>query len=167
MGLNRSEAARLVGKQSGVIKAVDKVSKSDIRHWCEVLGDPDPEYTERIRQGKKAAPPTMTMVWAMPALWPPGSAVEPHEKLLRMLDEAGYSGTAGIALDQEFLRPARIGDRLSYRVKVAGLSKGETATRMGRGYVVDLHYTFLDGRRQAVSKQRYKILKFQKVELSS
>jgi acyl dehydratase len=167
MGFNRSEAAKLVGKQSGAIKALDKVSKSDIRHWCEVLGDPDPEYSEKIKQGKKTAPPTMTMVWAMPALWPPGEAAEPHEKLLRLLDEAGYSGSAGIALEQEFLRPVRLGDRLSYKVKVAGLSKGEQATRMGRGYVVDLHYTFFDGKRQAVSTQKYKVLKFQKMELPS
>ena len=167
MGFNRSEAAKFVGKQSGTIQAPDKVSKSDLRHWCEVVGDPDPDYTEKIKRGEKTAPPAMTMVWAMPVLWPPKEPVAPHEKLLRLLDEAGYSGSAGIGLEQEFVRPARIGDRLSYKVKVAGLSKGEHATRMGKGYVVDLHYTFLDGKGKVVSTQKYKVLKFQKVELPS
>lgn len=167
MSFNRSEAAKFVGRQSSTIKAPDKVSKSDIRHWCEVLGDPDPNYADKIKRGEKTAPPAMTMVWAMPVLWPPKEPAEPHEKLLRLLDEAGYSGTAGIALEQEFLHPVRIGDRLSYRVKVAGLSKGEQVTRMGKGYVVDLLYTFLDGKGKVVSTQKYKVLKFQKLELPS
>ena len=51
MSLDHSEAAKLVGAESGTIRAIDKVSKSDIRHWCEVLGDPDPEYTEKIKTG--------------------------------------------------------------------------------------------------------------------
>lgn len=160
MGFNQSEAAKLVGAESGAIRALDKVSKSDIRHWCEVLGDPDPDYTEKIKQGVKTAPPTMTMVWAMPALWPPKEATEPHEKLFKLLDDAGYSGTVGVALEQEFLRPVRIGDRLSCKVKVAGLSKGEEETKIGKGYLVDLDYTFLDGSGQVVSKQKYKVLKY-------
>ena len=167
MGLDRSLTAKLVGRESGTIQAPDKVSKSDVRHWCEVLGDPDPDYAEKIRRGEKTAPPTMTMVWGMPPLWPPKEPVEPHEKLLAMLDAAGYAGTAGVGLAQEFLRPVRIGDRLSYTVRAAGLSADEETTRMGRGWVVDLHYTFRDGSGQVVGTQHYKVLKFQKMELAS
>jgi hypothetical protein len=167
MGFNQSKAAKLVGAESGAIQAVDKVSKSDIRHWCEVVGDPDPNYTEKIKTGVKTAPHTMTMVWSQPPLWPPKEATEPHEKLLKMLDDAGYKGTAGIGLDQEFQRPVRIGDRLSFKVRVAGLSKGEEATKMGKGYLVDLHYTFLDGSGHVVSTQKYKVLKFRSMELPS
>ncbi len=167
MSFNQSDAAKLVGAESGTMRALDKVSKSDIRHWCEVLGDSDPDYTEKIKQGVKTAPHTMTMVWAQPPLWPPTEATEPHEKLLKMLDEAGYKGTAGIRLEQEFQQPVRIGDRLSFKVRVAGLSAGEEATKMGKGYLVDLHYTFLDASGQVVSKQKYRVLKFRSVELPS
>lgn len=167
MSFNQAEAAKLVGAESSAIRALDKVSKSDIRHWCEVVGDADPDYAEKIKQGAKAAPATMIMVWAMSPLWPPKEAREPHEKLLAMLDDAGYSGTAGIALEQEFRRPVRIGDRLSHKVKVASLSKGEETTKMGTGYVVDLHYTFLDGSGAVVSTQKYRVLKFQTLQLAS
>ena len=167
MAFNQSAAAKLVGSESGAIRATDKVSKSDIRHWCEVLGDTDPQYADAIKAGAKTAPPTMIMVWAQPPLWPAREATEPHERLLRMLDDAGYKGTAGIGLEQEFQRPVRIGDRLSFKVKVAGLSKSEEATKMGKGYVVDLHYTFLDGSGHVVSTQKHKVLKFRSMELPS
>lgn len=167
MSFNASEAAKLVGAESGSMRALDKVSKSDIRHWCEVLGDADPDYRAKIAAGVKAAPPAMIMVWAQPPLWPPKEPTEPHEKLLKMLDDAGYDATAGIALEQEFKAPVRIGDRLSYKVKVAGFSKGEEQTKMGKGYVVDLHYTFFDGSGKAVSTQKYKVLKFRVMELAA
>ncbi len=167
MGFNASEAAKLVGAESGSMRALDKVSKSDIRHWCEVLGDADPDYNQQIAAGVKTAPPAMIMVWAQPPLWPPKAPTEAHEKLLAMLDEAGYDGTAGIALEQEFKAPVRIGDRLSYTVKVAGLSKGEEQTKMGKGYLVDLHYTFVNGSGKVVSTQKYKVLKFRVMELAA
>jgi len=167
MSFNAAEAAKLVGAESSSMRALDKVSKSDIRHWCEVLGDADPDYNKKIAAGEKTAPPAMIMVWAQPPLWPPKAAAEPHEKLLKMLDDAGYDGTAGIALEQEFKAPVRIGDRLSYKVKVAGLSKGEEQTKMGKGYVVDLHYTFVDGSGKPVSTQKYKVLKFRVMELAA
>jgi hypothetical protein len=167
MSFDQTEAVKLLKMESGTIRALDKVSKSDIRHWCEMLGDADPDYTAKIAAGKKNAPPTMIMVWAQPALWPPKPASEPHEKLLQLLDQAGYECTAGISLEQEFKGPVRIGDRLSYKVKVAGLSKGEEATKMGKGYIVDLHYTFLDGSGKVVSTQKYKVLKFRQMELAA
>ncbi|MBI4518419.1 MAG: MaoC family dehydratase N-terminal domain-containing protein [Deltaproteobacteria bacterium] len=167
MSFNQSEAAKLVGAESGAIPALDRVTKSDIRHWCEVIGDADPDYAEKIKQGAKTAPPAMTMVWSQPPLWPPSEASEPHEKLLRMLDEAGYKGTAGVKLEQEFQQPIRIGDRLSFTVKVAGLSQGEEATKMGKGYLVDLHYAIRDGRGQVVSTQTYTVFKFRSLELPS
>ncbi len=167
MAFNPTEAAKFVRTESGAIRATDKVSKSDIRHWCEVLGDADPQYADAIKAGAKAAPPTMIMVWAQPPLWPARDATEPHDRLLRLLDAAGYKGTAGIGLEQEFQRPVRIGDRLSFTVKVAGLSKSEAATKMGKGYVVELHYTFRDGSGHVVSTQRHKVLKFRSMELPS
>jgi len=136
------------------------VSKSDIRHWCEVVGDPDPDYATKIRRGEKSAPPPMALVWAVPALWPPKRATEPHEKVFELLDAAGYCGTVGIGLEQEFLGPVRIGDRLSFAVRVAGVSRGETVTRLGTGVVVDLAYTFYDGAGNIVSRVGYRVLKF-------
>lgn len=166
MDFDHAEAAKLVGRESSVIRALDDVSKSDVRHWCELVGDADPSYTETIKRGEKTVPPTMMMVWAMTPLWPPqAEAREPHEKVLKMLDDAGYEGTVGIVLEQAFLRRVRLGDRLSFRVTLLGVSPIEEQTKLGKGHLVDLQYTFLDRNGEAISTQRYTVLKFRRLEL--
>ena len=167
MSFHYSRAAKLVGAESDLLPAADKISKSDIRHWCEVLGDPDPDYHEKIKRGEKTAPPAMLLAWSMDRLWPPKEkAGEPHEKVFALLEGAGYSGTVTIALEQEFLRPARIGDRLRFKVKVEDVSRTERETRLGKGYLVCLAYTFFDGDGEMVSRQRCTVFKFRTLSLS-
>jgi hypothetical protein len=162
MGFKYSKVAKLVGEESGAIRALDAVSKSDIRHWCELLGDPDPEYHEKIKSGEKTVPPPMLMAWAMAPLWPPKEkAQEPHEKLAQVFDEAGYTGATGIGLDQEFVRPVEIGDRISFKVKILDVSSDEEKTKLGKGYLLRLLYTFLNKRGRVVSKQTYTVLRYQ------
>ena len=168
MSFDHSQAAKLVGAESGPLAALDKISKSDIRHWCELLGDPDPDYNEAIKRGEKPAPPLMLLAWAMPPLWPPKEeATEPHEKLFEMLDDAGYPGTITIAMEQEFMQPARIGDRLSFKVKIESVSKKEEATKHGTGHLVKLLYTVLDGAGEVVSRQRCNVLAFRTLAAGS
>lgn len=158
MAVDSSKIKALVGKESAPIRLPDAVTKSDIRHWCEVIGDPDPDYVARIRKGEKTAPPLMAMAWAMPALWPPKEPSEPHEKIEHALSEGGYPVILGVGLEQDFKRPIHIGDRLSYKVKVEGVSAGEQDTRMGRGYLVDLLYSFQNQAGELVSTHKYKLL---------
>lgn len=161
MGTDLSEVRKLVGKESGEIPAPDKVSKSDIRHWCEVM-DEDRTPCHETNWGEKHAPPAMLMAWTMPPLWTPEprATVAPHERALKALDEAGYDGAMGLHLDQEFFQPVSVGERLSYRVRVDGVSRDEVQTRMGSGIQVDLLYTISNVKGDAVSRQRYSLLKF-------
>lgn len=154
MGLNLAEAEGLVGKISGVIFAPDAVSTSDIRHWRELMEGKKDSWNTQV------APQAMTMVWAMDPLWPKKlQATEPHEQLLAMLGEAGYTVGVGIELDQECLRPVRLGDRLSYKVKVVSVSSAEVETKLGKGFKVKLLYTFTNQGGEVVSNQTYTILK--------
>ena len=125
MAFDHSRVKKLVGKQSGAIAALDKVSTSDIRHWCEMIDQDNTPY-HKIDWKKKSAPPAMMMVWTMPPLWSPEpkEPTEPHELVMKALDDAGYDGAIGLSIDQEFLKPVYVGDRLSYRVKVTGVSGG-------------------------------------------
>jgi hypothetical protein len=165
MGIDLGEAAMLVGQESGAIRALDAVSKSDIRHWCELLGDADPDYHEKIKRGEKTAPPAMTPVWSMDALWPPREAARgPHEELADLFDAAGYTGAAGVGLDQEFLKPIAIGDRLSFKVTVLEISSGEEQTRLGKGYLVRLLYTFVNQDGDVVSTQTHSVLRYENLE---
>jgi hypothetical protein len=162
MGIDPSEVARFVGQESGAIRALDAVSKSDLRHWCELLGDADPDYHEEIKRGQKTAPQAMTLTWSMDPLWPPREEPRgPHDEIADLFDEAGYTGALGIGLAQEFMRPIAIGDRLSFRVKVVEVSPGEEQTKLGKGYRVRLLYTFLNQDDEVVSVQTYTILRYQ------
>jgi hypothetical protein len=162
MSFDHSEVAKLVGQESGAIRALDAVSKSDVRHWCELLGDADPDYCEKIKRGEKTVPPPMLLAWTMDPLWPPKrEAREPHEKLAKIFDEAGYPGATGVGLDQEFVRPARIGDRLSFKVKILDVSSDEEQTKLGKGYLLRLLYSFLNQDGEVVSTQRSTVLRYQ------
>ena len=161
MGFRHAEVKALVGKESGVFAALDKVSRSDIRHWIECMEDRDVSY-EEIKGAKAAAPPAMMMVWTMPPLWSaePKEPSEPHELALKALDNAGYEGAVGLKLDQEFFKAVQIGDRLSYTIKLAGVSPKEVETKMGKGFQVDLVYTMSNQEGDVVGKLGYSLLKY-------
>jgi len=155
-----------VGQESGDVPALDTVSTSDIRHWQEMMGE-DRRPCHEIDWPNTPAPPAMLLVWTMPAHWSPEPREpQPHEIALKALDEAGYDGTAGLALDQEILGPVLVGDRLSYRVKLEGVSEGEVESKIGPGIQVDLAYTLLNQKGETVSRQRCRLLKFKKLTLA-
>jgi acyl dehydratase len=102
----------------------------------------------------------------MDPLWPKRlEATEPHQQVLKLLEDSGYGLALGISLDQEYLKPVRLGDTLSYKVKVASVSSAEEKTEMGKGYKVVLHYAFSNQKGEVVSKQTYTILALQKMAL--
>jgi hypothetical protein len=168
MGFRLAEVKGFLGKESGDIVALDKVSRSDIRHWIECMEDRDVSY-EEIKGGKTAAPPAMMMVWTMPPLWTSEQKgpSEPHEHALKALEDAGYDGAVGLELDQEFLKPVRIGDRLSYKVKLAGVSPKAVETKMGKGFQVDLVFTMSNEKGEVVSKHNYSLLKYKQLKPAS
>lgn len=167
MGPDLSRARELVGQESGDVPALDKVSTSDIRHWLEMMNE-DRRPCHEIDWGNTPAPPAMLLAWTLPPRWTPEPREPaPHETALKALDEAGYDGTAGLELDQEILRPVRVGDRLSCRVKLEGISEGEVESRIGTGIRVDLAYTLSNQNGETVSRQRCRLLKFKKLTLDA
>jgi hypothetical protein len=161
MKFNFVEIEKLIGRESGAIMALDKVSKSDIRHFCELIDDDDTPFN-KINWEEKTTPPAMMMVWTMPPLWSPEpkEPIEPHELAFKALDKAGYDSAIGIALEQEFLQSVKVGDQLSYKVKLADISSDEVETKMGKGYKVDLIYTISNQKGEIVSTHNYTVLKF-------
>ncbi len=166
MGLDLSAVRKLVGKESGDVPALDKVSKSDIRHWLEMM-DEDRTPCHEIDWQNTPTPPAMLLAWTMPPQWTPEPREPaPYEIAMKALDEAGYDGSAGLELDQEILGPVHVGDRLSYRVKLEGVSEEEVVARMGTGIQVDLTYTLSNQNGETVSRQRCRLLKFKKLNLT-
>ena len=160
MGFDYSKVEKLIGKESGAIPALDVVSKSDIRHWLEMIHE-DHRHFMKIDWKETCAPPAMIIVWTQPPLWSPEpkEPTEPHELAMKALDEAGYDCAIGIEMDQEFFTPVKVNDKLSYTVKLKGISKSEVETKTGSGYKVDLQYTISNQNGKLVSKQDYTLLK--------
>jgi hypothetical protein len=188
MGVERSEIEPLIGKESGPIKALDDVSTSNVRRWYEIMDEPDMEWIEKMRNAvekpfpyiaeakerilaeqkrvrERPVPLPMMMTWARAPYWTPEpkEPTEPHELALKALEDAGYALTIGINLEEELVNPVNIGDWLSFQVKLEGISSGEEETKLGKGYLVDLLYTFSNQQGEVVSKHKYTVLKIKRL----
>lgn len=154
MALDIAEVNAFVGKESALRAARHAANIPDIRHWCEVIQQDNRSYRE-FEKNTVHAPPGLLMVWTMSPLWSPEpeATTEPYERAIKLLEGAGYATGLAVALEQKFLRPLKVGDRLSYRVKLSDVSQGEVETGIGRGYQLDLRYTFQNQDGEVVSEQ--------------
>ncbi|MEU8563970.1 OB-fold domain-containing protein [Streptomyces cyaneofuscatus] len=135
----------------------DPVNLPMIRHWCEAMGDTSPAY-----QGPDAvAPPTMLQAWTMGGL-----AGHPHgtgrsaayDELLGLLDGAGYTSVVATDCEQEYLRPLRPGDRITFDAVIEAVSRRKT-TKLGTGYFVTTRMDVrADG--EPAGTHRFRILKY-------
>ncbi|MBA6439385.1 bifunctional MaoC family dehydratase N-terminal/OB-fold nucleic acid binding domain-containing protein [Streptomyces sp. GMR22] len=112
----------------------DPVNEPMIRHWCEAMGDTNPAYPA-------VAPPTMLQAWTMGGLaghpgGPDGSArSEAYDELLALLDDAGCTSVVATDCEQEYLRPLRPGDLVTFDAVIESVSARKT-TKLGTGYFV-------------------------------
>ncbi|GAB7102892.1 bifunctional MaoC family dehydratase N-terminal/OB-fold nucleic acid binding domain-containing protein [Streptomyces phaeofaciens JCM 4814] len=132
----------------------DPVNAPMIRHWCEVLGDTNPAYT-----GPGAtAPPTMLQAWIMAGLSPHTGRARPYEELLALLDEAGCTSIVATDCEQEYLRPLRPGDEVTYDSVIESVSPRKT-TKLGTGYFVTTRTDVRVGP-DLVGTHRFRVLKY-------
>ncbi|WP_240799070.1 bifunctional MaoC family dehydratase N-terminal/OB-fold nucleic acid binding domain-containing protein [Streptomyces sp. A0958] len=132
----------------------DLVNEPMIRHWCEAMGDTNPAYT-----GPDAiAPPTMLQAWTMGGLSGHTDRSGPYDELFALLDGAGYTAVVATDCEQEYLRPLRPGDRITFDAVIETVSARKT-TKLGTGYFVT---TRMDVRAQGapVGTHRFRILKY-------
>ncbi|WP_050515517.1 bifunctional MaoC family dehydratase N-terminal/OB-fold nucleic acid binding domain-containing protein [Streptomyces rimosus] len=136
----------------------DPVNEPMIRHWCEAMGDENPAY-----QGPSAiAPPTMLQAWTMGGLsghGRPGSGrSSAYDALFALLDEAGCTSVVATDCEQEYLRPLRPGERITFDAVIESVSPRKT-TKLGTGYFVT---TRMDVRADGdlAGTHRFRILKY-------
>ncbi|MFI1533924.1 bifunctional MaoC family dehydratase N-terminal/OB-fold nucleic acid binding domain-containing protein [Streptomyces anandii] len=135
----------------------DPVNAPMIRHWCEAMGDTNPAYT-----GPDAiAPPTMLQAWTMAGLsgqaGPPGRA-EAFGELLALLDAAGCTSVVATDCEQEYVRPLRPGDLVTFDAVIESVSDRKT-TKLGTGYFVTTRTDVRVGTELA-GTHRFRILKY-------
>ncbi|MFI9627550.1 bifunctional MaoC family dehydratase N-terminal/OB-fold nucleic acid binding domain-containing protein [Streptomyces sp. NPDC052042] len=132
----------------------DPVNEPMIRHWCEAVGDTNPAYT-----GPEAiAPPTMLQAWTMGGLSGHTSRSGAYEELLGLLDGAGYTSVVATDCEQEYLRPLRPGDRITFDALIESVSERKT-TRLGTGHFVTTRMD-VRVRGELAGRHRFRILKY-------
>ncbi|MFG2997547.1 OB-fold domain-containing protein [Streptomyces sp. NPDC048340] len=135
-------------------RAKDAVNEPMIRHWCEAMGDANPAYT-----GPEAiAPPTMLQAWTMGGLSGHTDRSPAYEDLFALLDGAGYTSVVATDCEQEYLRPLRPGDAVTFDAVIESVSARKT-TKLGTGHFVT---TRMDVRAngELAGTHRFRILKF-------
>ncbi|MEU9760020.1 OB-fold domain-containing protein [Streptomyces sp. NPDC047985] len=132
----------------------DPVNAPMIRHWCEAMGDTNPAYT-----GPEAiAPPTMLQAWTMGGLSGHTGRSRAYEELLGLLDGAGYTSVVATDCEQEYLRPLRPGDRITFDALIESVSERKT-TRLGTGHFVTTRMD-VRVRGEQAGTHRFRILKY-------
>jgi len=135
--------------------AKDPVDAAMIRHWCEALGDTNPAYA-----GPDAiVPPAMLQVWTMGGLSGHSSRTEAYEQLLSLLDELGCTAVVATDSEQEYVRPLRIGERVSFDSVIESVS-GRKSTKLGWGYFVTTRTDVRGGDGELAGTHRFRILKY-------
>ncbi|MDN3259488.1 bifunctional MaoC family dehydratase N-terminal/OB-fold nucleic acid binding domain-containing protein [Streptomyces sp. CSDS2] len=132
----------------------DPVNAPMIRHWCEALGDTHPAYT-----GPDAiAPPTMLQVWTMGGLSGHPGRTGAYEELLGLLDAAGCTAVVATDCEQEYPRPLRPGDEVTFDTVIEAVS-GRKTTRLGTGYFITTR-TEVRVAGEPAGVHRFRILKY-------
>lgn len=133
---------------------LDPVNAPMIRHWCEAMGDTNAAYT-----GPDAiAPPTMLQAWTMGGLAGHPGRTGAYTELLALLDESGCTSVVATDCEQEYLRPLRPGDRVTYDAVIESVSARKT-TKLGTGYFVTTR-TDVRVAGEVVGTHRFRILKY-------
>ncbi|MEU0199008.1 MULTISPECIES: bifunctional MaoC family dehydratase N-terminal/OB-fold nucleic acid binding domain-containing protein [unclassified Streptomyces] len=132
----------------------DPVNEPMIRHWCEAMGDTHPAWA-----GPDAvAPPTMLQVWTMGGLSGHPARAAAYDELLGLLDEAGCTAVVATDCEQEYLRPLRPGDRITFDSVIESVS-GRKTTKLGTGYFVTTR-TDIRADGALAGTHRFRILKY-------
>ncbi|MEN8184978.1 MAG: OB-fold domain-containing protein [Myxococcota bacterium] len=154
------------------LRAPDLVNEAMIRHWCVVMGDENPVYSDAEAAAKSVhggivAPPTMMNAWVMPPYIPPwaeggtddGPAPNKEVELHRLMAGYGYTGVVGTNFEDEYRRYVRPGERLSATKVIEAISE-EKPTPLGIGYFIDVRWTYRDEADEVVGTELWRVLKY-------
>ncbi|MFI6566890.1 bifunctional MaoC family dehydratase N-terminal/OB-fold nucleic acid binding domain-containing protein [Streptomyces sp. NPDC050534] len=141
-------AATLTGKGR------DPVNLPMIRHWCEAMGDTSPAYTGPCA----IAPPTMLQAWTMGGLAGHEGRAAAHDEMFALLEEAGCTSIVATDCEQEYLRPLRPGDEVTFDTVIESVSPRKT-TKLGTGYFITTRTDVRVGP-DVVGTHRFRVLKY-------
>ncbi|MDT0451973.1 bifunctional MaoC family dehydratase N-terminal/OB-fold nucleic acid binding domain-containing protein [Streptomyces hesseae] len=129
----------------------DPVGAAMIRHWCEAMGVPEPGV-----EGE--APPAMLQVWIMGGLSGAVGRTAAYEELVALLDRAGCTAVVATDCEQEYLRPLRTGDEITFDAVIESVSSRKT-TALGTGHFITTR-TEIRANGELAGIHRFRVLRY-------
>jgi len=153
----------LIGRSAAFHTAADPVNQPMIRHWCDVMGEQNPVYTDPAFAaasvfGEIVAPPAMMDVWDKPGIRMARDPNNPQAAALTLLEEDGFTSTVAVNSDLECARYLRPGDLVHSTLTLEDVSV-EKQTGLGTGHFVTSRLTYLVGE-EVVGSVLFRVLKF-------
>jgi acyl dehydratase len=153
----------LIGVESDLVEGPDEVCKPMIRHWCEMVEDANPlytddEYAKDSEFGEVISPPVMARTWTMPPWWSPQPYQEDQSNpLVRVIQVLESTSQIQLEIEEEYFLPIRLGDRLSCTTTVTNVTPLKR-TRLGVGHFVTYLLRYRNQRGEVVSTLRATLL---------
>ncbi|MEU5884664.1 OB-fold domain-containing protein [Spirillospora sp. NPDC047279] len=145
-----AEELASAGERAGA-PCLDPVNAAMIRNWTAALGD--------AGDWNEVAPPAMLQVWSMPGQVAQ-KGFSAADAILRLLNDAGYTGVVATNCDHTYDRYVKIGEHLRSTMRFGGIA-GPKKTGMGEGYFVTWYQTWYDENDERVGEMLFRVLKFQ------
>jgi uncharacterized OB-fold protein/acyl dehydratase len=160
-----TEADGFLGRRGASVTGSDPVNLAMIRRWCQALGDHNPVYLDELAArtsvyGDLIAPPSMLEVWTMPGYGASPPTDDAVAELHAVLDGAGYSSTVSTKCEQEYMRPLRVGDRVSTTKTIQSVSD-KRSTPFGPGFQITTAAEVTDSDGTVVGRHLHQVLKYQ------
>ena len=153
----------LIGRTAPFHTAPDPVNVPMIRHWCDVMDERNPVYTDVAFAERSVfcgivAPPAMMDVWDKPGLHMVRDPENPQAAALTLLEGEGFTSTVAVNSDLEFARELRPGELVHSTLTLEDVSD-EKQTGLGVGHFVTSRLRYLVGD-DHVGSVLFRVLKF-------
>ena len=153
-----------IGK-SFTVEAPHPVEASRIADFCAMVEDANPLYWDPAfatsRHGGPVAPPAMLTAWRWPDPWNPYGRPQ-HGPSIAMEVPLPSNNLIHVQFSCTFERPMLVGDRLSYRDRLTGIS-AEKRTSLGMGRFITADTTVTNQKAQVVATYRSVMLRYSRL----
>ena len=162
------ELRKHVGRVSAFVEGPDEVNRAMIRHWCEMVEDANPLYTDEdfaanSEYGSIISPPAMLSTWVYPPWWPPVEMPADAGPAQLDLPLGDLPVPAVISWTEDYFLPVRPGDRIRYKTRLDSISPLKK-TRLGAGHFITTTNCYYNQRDELVGTTQYVLLRYRPEE---
>jgi acyl dehydratase len=150
------------------------VNEAMIRNWVEAHDDRNPVYVDAdaARDAGRpgiVCPPAMVSTWVMAgyrryreirAQRAAGQVEDfPYSRMMRELDDAGYTSVVATDVEQEYVRELVPGDHVTCHFTIESISEPKH-TGLGPGRFITLRKRYADADGETVCNESFRLLRF-------